>query len=107
MDALIKHLKKLKTSALIGLIGSVTVTLLWFILFSSKNVRTLGLSIFGAAVVIFVLKIVYDFVIEKMGVTKKFLANELFILFALIASDHYRFRSCGAVGGGVWQTGGP
>ena len=85
MGTLKDQLKKLKKSALIGLVGSVTVTLLWFVLFSSRNVRTLGLSIFGAAVVIFVLKIAYDFVIEKMGITKKFLANELFILFALIA----------------------
>lgn len=85
MKTLIDNLKKFKTSALIGLVGSVTVTLLWFILFSSRNVRTLGISIFGAAIVIFVLKIVYDFVIEKVGFTKKLLANELFILFALIA----------------------
>ncbi len=85
MSTFLDKLKNLKKSALTGLVGSVTVTLLWFILFCNGNVRTLGLSILGAAVVIFVLKIAYDFVIEKVGVTKKFLANELFILFALIA----------------------
>lgn len=85
MSTLIEKLNKFKKSALIGLVGSVAVTLLWFILFRNQNVRTLGISILGAAAVIFALKIIYDFVIQKVGFTKKLLANELFILFALIA----------------------
>ncbi len=85
MSIFTNYLKKLKKSAFTGLIASVTVTLLWFVFLSSANVRILGLSIFGAAVVLFVFKIVFDIVIEKFGITRKLLANELFILFALIA----------------------
>ena len=80
-----ENLKKLKKSAFTGLAASVTVTLLWLIFSGNAHVRTLGLSVFGAAVVLFVFKIVFDIVIEKLGIKKKFLANELFLLFALIA----------------------
>lgn len=85
MKILTQNLKKLGKSALTGVFASVVITLLWLALFGQKSVKVLALAIFGAAVILFLLKIVYDFVLEKLGVTKKLLANELFILFALVA----------------------
>lgn len=78
-------LEKLKKSAFTGLAASVVITLLWFLLFGRKSVKTLALAILGAAVILFLLKIIFDIVLEKFGITKKLLANELFLLFALIA----------------------
>ena len=85
MKMLTENLKKLGKSALTGIFASAVITLLWFALFGQKSVKVLALAIFSAAVILFVLKLVYDFLIEKLGVTKKFLADELFVLFALIA----------------------
>jgi len=85
MKTLTKNLKKVGKSALTGIFASVVITLLWLALFGQKNVKVLALAIFSAAVILFLLKIIYDFVIEKLGVTKKFLADELFVLFALVA----------------------
>lgn len=85
MKALTEKGKELGRSALTGIFASVVITLLWFALFGQKSVKVLALTIFSAAVILFLLKLVYDFIIVKIGISKKFLADELYILFALIA----------------------
>lgn len=80
-----KILRQTGRSAFTGLLASVAVTALWFMTMNKKSVMTLGAAILGAAVIIFILKLAYDFALEKLGVAKKLLANELFILFAVLA----------------------
>lgn len=86
--------QRLKKSVFAGLLASVLITVSMLAGLSSSNFRRVGIVFLGAISMIFLLKIIYDIVIESFvikkpveekGGRKKFLADSLFLLFAVVA----------------------
>lgn len=77
-------LLKLKRALLMGVLFSAIVTSLWF-LFQKSGIKRIVAVILGAAVIIFVFKLIFDFVIDKIQLKRRLIANCLFVLFAVVA----------------------
>lgn len=78
-------LDKLKNAVFAGLLAGAVFPLIVLLFLSGSNFRRVGVVLLCAAVILFLLKIIFDIVMEKLAVSRRLLANELFILFALLA----------------------
>lgn len=63
-------LQRLKKSVFVGFLASVLITLFMLVGLSSSNFRRAGIVFLGAIIVIFILKIIFDIVLEKFVLGK-------------------------------------